>query len=130
MARRIDARSLFAKVANTMMVVLTALCGGINGTPLNRVVDESAQLNAFDSHVEEKSMGDSDALARRRSARLTPGRQGSPIRDASRFASTKADDAGIGAELRFDATPRTSFGAGSTALSSLGHNASMPHLLS
>jgi len=130
MIKRIDARSLFAKVANTMMVVLTALCGGINGTPLNRVVDDSAQLNAFDSHVEEKSIGDADALARRRSAKLTPGRQGSPIRDASRFASTQADDADIEAEFGFDATPRTAFGAGSTALSSLGHNASMPRLLS
>lgn len=130
MVRRVDAQSLFAKMANTMMVVLTALCGGINGAPPNRVVDDAAQLNAFDSHLEERSIGDSDVLARRRSARLTHRRQGSPIGDAGRLAASKGDDERIAAQFEHDAAPRTSFGAGNTALSSLGHNASMPHLLS
>jgi hypothetical protein len=115
---------VFAKLANTVVVMLTAVCSGLNGAPLDRIVDESTQWNTFDSHLDGRSIVGSEAVTARRSARLARRKQGGPMDDAWGFTSPRTDDELPQYDRLSDTTPRTSFGAGSTALSALGHSAS------
>lgn len=130
MVKRVDAQPIFAKLANTVVVILTTICSGFNGAPLERVVDESSQWNAFGSHVEEKSIVDSEALTARRAGALTHRQRGEAADDAWDLASSSAQDEYVRYDHTFDAAPHTAFGAGSIALSSLGHNASISPLRS
>lgn len=130
MVRSVDTQPIFAKLANTVVVILTTFLSGINGAPIDRVVDESSQWNAFDLHLEEKSIIGSEALTTRRSARLTHRQRSGPGYDTSILASPRIEDERMHYDRASDTPPHTSFGAGSTALSSLGHNASTPLLRS
>lgn len=130
MAKRVGTQPLFAKLANAVVVILTTLLGSINGAPIDRVVDESSQWNAFDSHLEEKSTVGSETLDTRRSAKLTHRKRSGPMNDAWDLASRNREDDRIQFDLTSDVPQRTSFGAGSTALSSLGYNASISVLRS
>ena len=126
MDRRVNTQPIFAKLANTVVVIVTTFLSSINGASMDRVVDESSQWNAFDSHLEEKSTIGSEALTTRRSARLAHRKRSGPVDDSWDLASGKAEDERVQYDRTSDAPLRTSFGAGSTALSSLGHNASIP----
>jgi len=119
---------MFAKLANTIVVILTTLFSSISSAPTDRRVDESSQWNAFDSHLEEKSVVDSKALTTSRFARLTHRKRNGSANDTSDLPSQKMWDERRHYDDTFDALPHTSFGAGSSALSSLGHNASIPQL--
>lgn len=128
MIGKANMQSILAKLANTFVVILTTVFSGINGTPLDRVVDESTQWNAFDSHLEEKSVVDSTAVTGPRSARLAHRTPGGPADNPGDFASPSAEDERLQYARTFETAPFNAFGAGSSALNSLGHNASIPQL--
>lgn len=128
MMRNGETQPNFGKLAHAVVVILTTFFGGIVGAPVDRVVDEYSQWNAVDSHLEEKTVVDSEGFAARRSMKLSYCKRGRPAQQRWDVASSRDADEPMRHDRLSDAAPHTAFGAGSMALSSLGHNASIPQL--
>jgi hypothetical protein len=115
------------KLTKAVLIVVTAFCGSVNVTPPDRTLDETAQLNSSGSCVDAKSSA-------RRSVSVVPTRDmatthregGKPIDQLWTVSSLAAENVEFPSDPCASAMPRTSYGAGSFALSALGVGASVP----
>ena len=114
----------FAKLTKAVVIFVTALCGNVNATAPNRILDETVQLNSSDSSVAVKSDRRAGERARRvvavshshREERMDRGRAAQSLADnADRAFPSPSSDLYM--------MPHTLFGAGSIALSALGDGA-------
>ena len=124
MVRAVDKQPIFSKLANTVAVILTTIFSGLNGASLDRLADESSQWNAFGSHREAQTIAGPQALGTPLSAQLMHRKRSKAADDATNIAASTAQPEFMRYEHAFEAAPHAAFGAGSTALSALGHNAS------
>jgi hypothetical protein len=113
----------FAKLTKAVVIFVTALCGNVNATVPNRILDETVQVNLSDSPVAGKSERRSGGRVRgvvkvsrsHREERMDRRRAGEALADDNRkFLDPSSDHYMM---------PHTLFGAGSIALSALGDGA-------
>lgn len=119
--------SFLNKLTKAVLIVVTAFCGSVNVTPPDRALDDTAQLNSSGSNIDAKSS------ARRSVAVLATGdlataygERGEPVDQLPTAPSLAAESMEFASDPGAFAMPRTSFGAGSFALSALGESASVP----
>lgn len=119
--------SFLNRLTKAVLILVTAFCGSVNVTPPDRTLDETAQLNASGSSVDAKpSARRSVAVVPTRDLAKTHRERGEPIDRLRTMASLAAESVEFASDLGASTMPRTSFGAGSFALSALGESASVP----
>ena len=126
MNRKAESLPLFARLAKATLIIMATFCGSSNAAVADRAFDETAQLNSFDSRIESKlSTRRTMKLVAREAIAQAHVERGEPV-DQRSTSAFLADDSGefLGGSSQFT-MPRTSFGAGSIALSALGHSASV-----
>lgn len=128
MNRKAESLPLVARLTKAVLILVATFCGGSSAAVADRVFDETAQLNSFDSRIESKlSSRRVITVVARHAIASTQVERGEPVAQRSTAASL-TDDSG---EFLSDASqfmmPRTAFGAGSIALSALGQSASVPY---
>ena len=123
-----ESMPLLSRLTKAALIIVATFCGDSSAAVADRALDETAQLNSFDSRVESN-------LSTRRTMTVVAGKaisetrveRGEPL-DQQLTAASLADGS---VEFLTDPSqfmmPRTSFGAGSIALSALGQSAARPY---
>jgi hypothetical protein len=127
MNRKVPSGPSMNKLTKAVLIVVTAFCGSVNVTPPDRTLDETAQLNSSGSSVDAKPSA-------RRSGRIVPmsdtatthTKGGKPTNQLWTVSSLAAESVEFSSDHSESAMPRTSYGAGSFALSALGAGSSAP----
>lgn len=113
---------LFIKLTKTIVVIVTAVCGNMNVTAADRILDETVQLNPAEPTVAMKSERRSKEAVRRMVAATHRHRE-----ERARLSLPTEDLVDDSSEPLTPSEqymmPHTLFGAGSIALSALGNGA-------
>ena len=118
---------LMNKLTKAVLVVVTAFSGSVNVTPPDRTLDETAQLNPSGSSVDAKSSARRSVTVVSTPDMATAHRKGGkPIDQLWTVSSLAAESVEFPSDRSASEIPRTSYGAGSFALSALGGAASVP----
>lgn len=127
MNRKAPLRPAMNKLTKTVLIVLTALCGSANVTRPDRTLDETAQLNSSGSSANAKSSARrSESVVPTSDMTTTHTKGGKPVDQLWAVSSLAAKSVEFSSVHSESAMPRTSYGAGSSALTTLGAGTSTP----
>jgi hypothetical protein len=125
MNKTADSLPLLTKLTKAVLIIVTTFCGSLNATLPDRSSDEAAQLNSSDSCVATKSSARrAPTVIGRRATAETRGERGEPFDQSCTAAASTTESEDFLSAPNPSMMPRTSFGAGSFALSALGESAS------